>query len=289
MPIQRLDEKPSRNCTIQDITCDSDGKIANFISPHGTVSSLPVHPVKDGEHYYIGVFLAGAYQEILGDLHNLFGDTNAVHISVHRDRYEIDRVIDGETVADVLDYVAYNPKKLVRNVETWVSMSMQVSKITPEEGREFLSNYRSVAFMDTPISTRNDPASARCFLTLSYRGAPFHGWQVQPGAVSVQQVIEESLSKLTGHRVAVVGAGRTDAGVNARMMVAHADLPEKRSCRRRFVAWAQRSVRSRYRDTFADACASRRPCPLRRHVAHISLLCPRTQESIFPLARMAVR
>lgn len=143
MPIQRLDEKPSRNCTIQDITCDSDGKIANFISPHGTVSSLPVHPVKDGEHYYIGVFLAGAYQEILGDLHNLFGDTNAVHISVHRDRYEIDRVIDGETVADVLDYVAYNPKKLVRNVETWVSMSMRAGKITPEEGREFLSNYRS--------------------------------------------------------------------------------------------------------------------------------------------------
>ena len=143
MSIQRLDEKPSRNCTIQDITCDSDGKIANFISPHGTVSSLPVHPVKDGEHYYIGVFLAGAYQEILGDLHNLFGDTNAVHISVHRDRYEIDRVIDGETVADVLDYVAYNPKKLVRNVETWVSMSMRAGKITPEEGREFLSNYRS--------------------------------------------------------------------------------------------------------------------------------------------------
>ncbi|WP_289733975.1 biosynthetic arginine decarboxylase [Paramuribaculum intestinale] len=143
MPIQRLDEKPSRNCTIQDITCDSDGKIANFISPHGTVSSLPVHPVKDGEHYYIGVFLAGAYQEILGDLHNLFGDTNAVHISVHRDRYEIDRVLDGETVADVLDYVAYNPKKLVRNVETWVSMSMRAGKITPEEGREFLSNYRS--------------------------------------------------------------------------------------------------------------------------------------------------
>ena len=143
MPIQRLDEKPSRNCTIQDITCDSDGKIANFISPHGTVSSLPVHPVKDGEHYYIGVFLAGAYQEILGDLHNLFGDTNAVHISVHRDRYEIDRVLDGDTVADVLDYVAYNPKKLVRNVETWVSMSMRAGKITPEEGREFLSNYRS--------------------------------------------------------------------------------------------------------------------------------------------------
>lgn len=79
--------------------------------------------------------------------------------------------------------------------------------------------------MDTPISTKSDQAPRRCFLTLSYRGAPFHGWQVQPGAVSVQQVIEDALAKLTGHKVAVVGAGRTDAGVNARMMVAHADLP----------------------------------------------------------------
>lgn len=85
----------------------------------------------------------GAYQEILGDMHNLFGDTNAVHISVYEDRYEIDRVIDGETVAEVLDYVEYNPKKLVRNVETWVTSSMKAGKITPEEGREFLSNYRS--------------------------------------------------------------------------------------------------------------------------------------------------
>ena len=143
IPITRLDEKPTRTCTIQDITCDSDGKIANFIAPVGTSNALPVHTLRPGEPYYIGVFLVGAYQEILGDMHNLFGDTNAVHISVYRDRYEIERVIDGETVADVLDYVAYNPKKLVRNVEAWVSMSMRAGKITPEEGREFLSNYRS--------------------------------------------------------------------------------------------------------------------------------------------------
>jgi arginine decarboxylase len=89
------------------------------------------------------VFLVGAYQEILGDLHNLFGDTNAVHISCYDDRYEIDQVYDGETVADVLDYVEYNPRKLVRNVEGWVTRSMKEGKITPEEGREFLSNYRS--------------------------------------------------------------------------------------------------------------------------------------------------
>ena len=143
MPISRLDEKPSRTCTIQDITCDSDGKIANFITNTGTSPSLPVHTVKSGEPYYLGVFLVGAYQEILGDMHNLFGDTNAVHISVYKDQYEIDRVIDGETVAEVLDYVEFNPKKLVRNVETWVTASMKAGKISPEEGREFLSNYRS--------------------------------------------------------------------------------------------------------------------------------------------------
>ena len=143
IPISRLDERPDRTCTIQDITCDSDGKIANFITSHGTSNALPVHSIKRDEPYYIGVFLVGAYQEILGDMHNLFGDTNAVHISVYKDRYEIDRIIDGETVAEVLDYVEFNPKKLVRNVETWVTASMKAGRITPEEGREFLSNYRS--------------------------------------------------------------------------------------------------------------------------------------------------
>ena len=143
MPISRLDERPNRTATLQDITCDSDGKIANFISNHGIASSLPVHSLKPNEPYYLGVFLVGAYQEILGDMHNLFGDTNAVHISVYKDRYEIDQVIEGETVAEVLDYVQFNPKKLVRNVETWVTASMKAGRITPEEGREFLSNYRS--------------------------------------------------------------------------------------------------------------------------------------------------
>lgn len=143
MPIMRLDEKPTKTATIQDITCDSDGKINHFISDHGVSSSLPVHPVRSGEPYYMGVFLVGAYQEILGDLHNLFGDTNAVHISVYKDRYEIDQIFDGESVADVLDYVQFNPKRLVRNVETWVTASMKSGVITPEEGREFLGNYRS--------------------------------------------------------------------------------------------------------------------------------------------------
>ena len=143
IPLSRLDEKPNRTCTIQDMTCDSDGKLSHFITSGGISSSLPVHSLKSGEPYYIGVFLVGAYQEILGDMHNLFGDTNAVHISVYKDRYEIDRVIDGETVEEVLDYVQYNSKKLVRNVEAWVTASMKAGRITPEEGRAFISNYRS--------------------------------------------------------------------------------------------------------------------------------------------------
>ena len=143
MPISRLDERPDRTATIQDITCDSDGKINNFISSHGANSHLAVHALNNKEPYYIGLFLVGAYQEILGDMHNLFGDTNAVHVSVYKDRYEIDQVIDGETVAEVLDYVQFSPKKLVRSVETWVTSSMKAGIITPEEGREFLSNYRS--------------------------------------------------------------------------------------------------------------------------------------------------
>ncbi len=143
VPISRLDERPDRTCTIQDITCDSDGKIANFITNHGVTNSLPVHSVKANEPYYIGVFLVGAYQEILGDMHNLFGDTNAVHINVYKDRFEIERVLDGETVAEVLDYVQFNAKRLVRNVEAWVTASMKAGRISPEEGREFLGNYRS--------------------------------------------------------------------------------------------------------------------------------------------------
>lgn len=143
MPIQRLDEKPERSATLQDITCDSDGKIDNFISTRNLSYYLPVHSLKQKESYYIGVFLVGAYQEILGDLHNLFGDTNAVHITVNDKGYEIDQVIGGESVAEVLEYVQYNPKKMVRTVKTWVALSVKKGIISAKEGKEFLSNYRS--------------------------------------------------------------------------------------------------------------------------------------------------
>jgi arginine decarboxylase len=142
IPIQRLDESPTHLATLQDITCDSDGKITSFVGK-GTPHTIPLHSFSDKEHYYLGVFLVGAYQEILGDLHNLFGDTNAVHVSVDEKGYYIDQIIDGETVADVLEYVQYKPKKLVRTVETWVTKCVKEGKITVEEGKEFLSNYRS--------------------------------------------------------------------------------------------------------------------------------------------------
>ena len=143
MPIQRLNERPTRSATLQDITCDSDGKITNFVTNRHVSHILPVHPLKKNEPYYLGVFLVGAYQEILGDMHNLFGDTNAVHISVKDNTYKIDQIIDGETVEEVLAYVQYNPKKLVRQLEIWVTKSVKQGKISLEDGKEFLSNYRS--------------------------------------------------------------------------------------------------------------------------------------------------
>ena len=143
VPLQRLDERPDRQATLQDITCDSDGKVTSYITSNNMNNSLPVHPVKPNEPYYLGVFLVGAYQEILGDMHNLFGDTNAVHISVKDNGYTIDKMIDGETVDDVLDYVDWDTKRMVRSLETWVARSVKGGKISRKEGKEFLSTYRS--------------------------------------------------------------------------------------------------------------------------------------------------
>lgn len=143
VPLARLNEPPTCSATLQDITCDSDGKIDNFISTSNNAYHLPVHELKEGEPYYVGVFLVGAYQEILGDMHNLFGDTNAVHISIKDDEYVVDKIIEGETIADVLDYVQFDHKRMVRAIEIWVSKSVKSGAITLEEGKEFISNYRS--------------------------------------------------------------------------------------------------------------------------------------------------
>lgn len=143
IPIHRLNEKPNKSATLQDITCDSDGKIDNFISTRSSSYYLPVHELKKEEPYYIGVFLVGAYQEILGDLHNLFGDTNVAHISMSDKGYEIDQIIKGETVAEVLDYVQYDPEKLMIAIEAWVKTSINSGVITKIEGEEFIANYKN--------------------------------------------------------------------------------------------------------------------------------------------------
>jgi len=143
MPIQRLNEEPTVETTLQDVTCDSDGKIDMFVRGGDVSRTLPLHELKNGEPYYIAVYLVGAYQEILGDLHNLFGDTNAVHIVCNdKGGYEIDKVIDGESVEDVLDYVNFSDKALVRTMENWVSRSVKEGKISLQEGKEFLNIYR---------------------------------------------------------------------------------------------------------------------------------------------------
>src|SRR6204780_5068477 len=113
MPIHRLNEGPTRRAALGDITCDSDGKIDQFIDLRDVRNTLQLHPF-DGQPYYLGAFLLGAYQEILGDLHNLFGDTNAVHVSMEEDGTpSIDSVIKGDTVTEVLNYVQYSAEKLM--------------------------------------------------------------------------------------------------------------------------------------------------------------------------------
>lgn len=127
---------------------DTPALLLRGVAPVVVIDGVPVESatfweVAPEDIESMSVFLVGAYQEILGDMHNLFGDTNAVHVSVNEKGYNIEQIIDGETVAEVLDYVQYNPKKLVRTLETWVTKSVKEGKISLEEGKEFLSNYRS--------------------------------------------------------------------------------------------------------------------------------------------------
>ncbi len=142
MPIHRLKEEPTESAVLADITCDSDGKIDSFIDPRDLKNALSLHPV-NGDNYVLGCFLVGAYQEILGDLHNLFGNTNAVHISLGQDgEYHIDEVITGETVGDVLAYVEYSPPELIRNMRNKIEASLRDGDITLDESRQLMEVYR---------------------------------------------------------------------------------------------------------------------------------------------------
>ena len=122
MPIHRLNEQPTHNAVLGDITCDSDGKIDQFIDRRDVKRTLPLHSF-NGEPYYLGAFLLGAYQEILGDMHNLFGDTNAVHVSLDDNGNVIlETVIKGDTVREVLDYVEFDVNMLVKQMRNDVEL-----------------------------------------------------------------------------------------------------------------------------------------------------------------------
>jgi arginine decarboxylase len=142
MPIHRLSEMPARNAILADITCDCDGKIDRFIDRQGLRRALQLHEVRENEEYYLGVFLVGAYQETLGDLHNLLGDTNVVNIRVSEDgSYSIVREIEGDSVADVLSYVEYDPKNIIKRFRATAEKAIKEKRITPQERREITRLY----------------------------------------------------------------------------------------------------------------------------------------------------
>jgi arginine decarboxylase len=138
MPIHRLDEEPTRRGTLQDVTCDSDGKIDRFVGDKNGRPSLELHDIHDDEDYMLGIFLTGAYQEILGDLHNLFGDTNAVHIRITDSGYEITDLVHGDTVTEVLNYVQFGASNLLATFRRKVSASKNISR---QEANTFIAEY----------------------------------------------------------------------------------------------------------------------------------------------------
>ena len=141
MPIHRLNERPSRAAVLGDVTCDSDGKIDQFIDRRDVKRTLPLHTWQS-EPYYLGAFLIGAYQEILGDLHNLFGDTNAVHVSTdERGEVVVDAVIKGDTVREVLDYVEFDSNQLVQRLRDSIEQAVREGRICDSQAGRFLKFY----------------------------------------------------------------------------------------------------------------------------------------------------
>jgi arginine decarboxylase len=142
MPIHRLDEKPRQRAVLADITCDCDGKIDRFIDKEDVAKVLPLHDIRPDESYYVAVFLVGAYQETLGDLHNLLGDTNVVGVHLEKGKPVYTHEVEGDTVADVLSYVEYDPKELISRFRSFAEKAVNDGRISPKERREILDLYR---------------------------------------------------------------------------------------------------------------------------------------------------
>lgn len=158
MPIHRLEQKPDRRATLVDLTCDSDGHITRFIDMETGAEQkyIEVHNVETGKPYYMGVFLTGAYQEILGDLHNLFGDTDAVHVSVTENGYTIDHVVEGDSVIEVLDYVEYNKAELLERVRKATEAGIARNTLSRPEARLLLQHYERGLMGYTYLYEPND-------------------------------------------------------------------------------------------------------------------------------------
>jgi arginine decarboxylase len=143
MPIHRLCEEPTQRGILADLTCDSDGKIDQFIDLRDVKPVLELHTLKKHKPYYLGLFLAGAYQEIMGNLHNLFGDTNAVHIKLTPKGYQIEHVVKGDTMKEVVSYVQYDAEDLMENIRKKSEQALQEKRITLQESQRLMQNYES--------------------------------------------------------------------------------------------------------------------------------------------------
>ena len=141
MPIHRLHEEPSRKAILVDLTCDSDGKIESFVESGKASKSLSVHPLRDNEEYYMGVFLIGAYQEALGDLHNLFGDTDSVDVRLSENGYKVSHVSEGDTVSEVLSYLHYQRGDLIKRIREDIETNIAESRITSKEAKLLVKHY----------------------------------------------------------------------------------------------------------------------------------------------------
>jgi len=156
MPIHRLDEEPTQQGILVDITCDSDGCIRQYPLLNGVLQTLPLHTKRTGERYLLGIFLIGAYQEILGDLHNLFGDTHAVHVRRNGEEHELEQIIQGESVADVLDHVQFHRTLLLERMRRQISSARQSGRISSAETEEFLNFYRNGLNGSTYLESNGD-------------------------------------------------------------------------------------------------------------------------------------
>ncbi len=144
MPVHRLDEKPERKAVLADLTCDSDGKLARFIDERGQKSILEVHAIRKGQPYLMGFFLVGAYQEILGDMHNLFGDTNVVHVDLDtKGKPKLTQVVGGEKVGELLSYVEYFEDDLLRSLRHHVERALEKERMSYEDSARFWARYES--------------------------------------------------------------------------------------------------------------------------------------------------